>query len=170
MILEDEKKKVILKRLRKSAMKKFFAILAISFAFGIFVAFVMSLTDDANDMHEMLIGFGIFAFLMFLFQLDDFLVAVCMLVRCAALKKPEIKYYVAQANQIKPSPWPLHLGSRMFNRKIVVYEYEGKRRTEFTWANAMVKGKDYRLLLLVPEKKRQNFYAFPMVNFTDIIN
>lgn len=102
-------------------MKKFFAILAISFAFGVFVALVISLTDDANNMHEKLLGFGIFAFLMFLFQLDDFLVAVCMLVRCAELNKPEIKDYVAQASQ-KAFPWPLHLGSRMFNRKIVVYE------------------------------------------------
>lgn len=169
MVLEDGKKKMILKRMQKFAMKKIFIILLISLIVGISVMLVMSLSDDI-DTHAKLTGFGIFAFLMFLFQLDDFLVAVCMLVRCAALKKPEVKYCIAQASQIKSSPWPLHLGSRMFNRKIVVYEYEGKRRTEFTWANAMVKIKDYRLLLLVPEQKRQNIYAFPLVNFTDIIN
>lgn len=93
-----------------------------------------------------------------------------MLVECLALKKPEIKYCIVRASQIKLSPSPLQLGSRRFNHKIVVYEYEGKRRTAFTWANVMVRSKDYRLLLLMPEKKRQNVYAFPMVNFTDVIN
>lgn len=169
MVLEDEKKKIILKRLQKSAVKKFFIILLISFGFGIAVMLIIGLTDGM-DTDAKMTAFGYFAFLMFLFQLDDFLVAVCMLVECLALKKPEIKYCIVQASQIKASPWPLHLGSRMFNQKVVVYEYEGKRKTAFTWANVMVRSKDYRLLLLMPEKKRQDIYGFPMVNFTDVIN
>lgn len=169
MILEDEKKKIILKRLQKSAMKKFFTILLISSIFGIIIMLVISLSRDVNT-HAKMTAFGYFAFLMFLFQLDDFLIAVCMLVECLALKKAETKYYIVKASQIKPSPWPLHLGSRMFNHKLVVYEYEGKSRTRFLWANVMVRSKDYRLLLLVPENKHKNIYAFPLVNFVDVMN
>lgn len=58
----------------------------------------------------------------------------------------------------------------MFNHKLVVYEYEGKSRKRFLWANVMVRSKDYRLLLLVPEKKQKNIYAFPLVNFVDVLN
>lgn len=168
MILEDEKRKMILKRLRNSAMKKFFTILLISSIFGIIIMLVIGLSDDVNT-DAKITAFGYFAFLMFLFQLDDFLIAVCMLVECLALKK-QTKYYIVKASQIKPSPWPLHLGSRMFNHKLVVYEYEGKSRKRFLWANVMVRSKDYRLLLLVPENKQKNIYAFPLVNFLDVMN
>lgn len=169
MNLEDEKKKIILARLQKSAIKKFFAILLISLFLGIFVVLVMSFSDDVNTSAKMT-AFGIFAFIMFLLQLDDFLIAVCTLVECSALKKPEIKYYIAQASQIKPSLWPLHLGRRMFNHKRAVYEYEGKKRTRILWANVMVHSKDFRLLLLVPENKPQSIYAFPLVNFVDVMS
>ena len=169
MILEDEKKKIILKRLQKSAMKKFFAILVITLIFGISIMLVIGLSDDVNTQAKMT-AFGYFAFLMFLFQLDDFLIAICVLVECLALKKAKTEYYIVKASQIKPSPWPLHLGSRMFNQKLVVYEYEGKSRTRFLWANVMVRSKDYRLLLLVPDNKHKNIYAFPLVNFVDIMN
>lgn len=169
MILEEEKKKIILKRLQKSAIKKLFAILIISLVFGSFVMLVLSFSGDAN-MHTKMTVLGIFAFMMFLFQLDDFLIAVCMLVECLALKKLEIKYYIAKAGKIKPSPWPLHLGRRMLNHKKVVYEYEGKSRTRILWADVMVSSKDFRLLLLVPENKHQNIYAFPLVNFVDVMS
>ncbi|MCM1288716.1 MAG: hypothetical protein NC240_10435 [Clostridium sp.] len=169
MILEEEKKKVILKRLQKSAIKKLFAILIISLIFGIFVMLVLSFSGDADTRTKMM-ALGIFAFMMFLFQLDDFLIAVCMLVECLTLKKSEITYHIVKATQISPSPWPLHLGRRLLNHKKAVYEYEGKKRSRILWANVMVNSKDFRLLLLVPENKHKNLYAFPLVNFTDIIN
>lgn len=169
MILEEEKNKIILKRLRQSAIKKLFAILIISLVFGTFVMLVLSFSGDAN-MHTKMMAFGIFALMMFLFQLDDFLIAVCTLVECLALKKLEIKYYIAKASKIKPSPWPLHLGRRMLNHKKVVYEYGGKSRARILWANVMVRSKDYRLLLLVPENKHKSIYAFPLVNFLDVMN
>ncbi len=160
---------MILKRLRKSAMKKFFTILLISFIFGVLIMLVISLSGDVNT-HAKMTAFGYFTFLMFLFQLDGFLIAVCMLFECLTLNKAEIKYYIVNASKIKPSPWPLHLGSRMFHQKLVVYEYEGKSRARFLWANVMVRSKDYRLLLLVPENKHKNIYAFPLVDFVDVMN
>ncbi|MCM1494548.1 MAG: hypothetical protein NC089_01955 [Bacteroides sp.] len=169
MVLEDEKKKMILKRLRQSAMKKLLAILVISSCSGIFVVLIMSFSDDLSPYAKMM-AFGIFALLMLLFQLDDFSIAACMLVECLILKKPEVKYDIVNASQIKPSPWPLHLGSRLLNRKMAVYEYEGKSRTSMLWANVMVRSKDFRLLLLVVEKKHKSIYAFPLVNFIDVMN
>lgn len=168
MDLEDEKKKIILKRLQRLAIKKFFAILVISFFLGFFVMLVLSFFGN-SDTYTKIMAFGMFALLMFLFQIDDFLIAICMLVECLALKKVETKYYIVKASQIKPSPWPLHLGSRLLNHKKVVYEYEGKSRTRILWANVMVASKDFRLLLLVPENKHKNIYAFPLVNFLDVM-
>lgn len=81
----------------------------------------------------------------------------------------EIKYYITSARQLQSTPWPLHLGSRMFNLKMVFYEYGGKSRVRMIWANVMARSKDYRLLLLVPENKRKNIYAFPLINFVDVM-
>lgn len=97
MVLEDEKKKMILKRFRQSAMKKLLAILVISSCFGMFVVLIMSFSDDLKPYAKMM-AFGIFALLMVLFQLDDFLIAVCMLVECLILKKPEVKYDIVNAS------------------------------------------------------------------------
>lgn len=169
MNLEEEKKKIILKKLRKSAIKKLFLILIMSLAFGTFIILVMSFTENDINMYAKKVAFEIFTVMMFLFQLDDFLIAVCILAECLTLKKAEIKYYIANARQLKPTPWPLHLGRRMFNLKMVVYEYKGKSRTRIIWANVMARNKDYRLLLLVPENKRKNIYAFPLINFVDVM-
>ncbi len=168
MVLEDEKKKIILKRLKKMANKKFLAILVTSVFWGFVVMILLSFLGD-SDTNTIMMAFGMFTLLMFLFQLDDFLIAICTLVECLALKKAETKYYIAKASQINPSPWLFHLGSRLLNHKKAVYEYEGKRRTRMLWGNVMVKSKDFRLLLLVPENKHKNIYAFPLVNFLDVV-
>lgn len=83
-------------------MKKLFAILAISLSFGIFVMIIINL-EGKVDTHAKVTALGYFTFLMLLFQLDDFLIAVCMLVECLAIKKAEIKYQIVTASQIKPS-------------------------------------------------------------------
>lgn len=82
-----------------------------------------------------------------------------------------MKYHIANATKIKPSPWPLNLGNRLLNHKKIAYEYEGKKRTRIIWANVMVRSKDCRLLLLapMPENKHRNIYAFPLVDFVDVI-
>lgn len=130
----------------------------------VILAFISDIDIGAN-----VIVSGFFALMMFIFQIDDFLIAICMSVECSELKKAEIKYDIVKSDQIKPSPWPFHLGSRMLNHKKVVYEYEGKRRTRMLWANVMIKSKDYRLLLLAPEHKPNHIYAFPFVNFKDVV-
>lgn len=168
MVLEDEKKKIILKRLQKSAIKKLFVILAISLFVGFFVMVVVGFSHDVNT-HAKMMAFGYFTLVMLLFQIDDFLIAICRLAECRELKKAEIKYDIVKASQIKPSPWPFHLGSRMLNQR-AVYEYEGNRRTRLLWANVMVKSKDYRLLLCMPDNKQKHIYAFPFVNFMDVVS
>lgn len=169
MVLTDKTKKVILKRLQRSAINKISAILIISVIFGFVVMLILRFISDI-DMSANMMVFGMFALMMFLFQIDDFLIAICRLVECRELKKAETKYDIVKASQIKPSPWPFHLGSRMLNHKRAFYEYEGKRRTRLLWANVMVKSKDYRLLLLVPGNKQKHIYAFPFVNFMDVVS
>lgn len=102
MILEDKKKENYIKKIAEICNEKVFTILLISSIFGIIIMLVIGLSDDVNTDAKMT-AFGYFAFLMFLFQLDDFLIAVCMLVECLALKK-QTKYYIVKASQIKPSP------------------------------------------------------------------
>lgn len=169
MVLDEEKKQIILKRLRKSALKKLLVILISSFIIGIVVMILLCVLGDA-DMRTLLITFEAMALLMLLLQLDDFLIAVCMLLECGMLKGTSVKYDIVKADKIGPSIWPFHLGSRMLNHKQAVYEYEGKKRTRQLWADTMVRNKDNRLFLLIPEKKPKRMYAFPFVEFLDIIN
>ena len=169
MVLEDEKKEIILKRLRKSAIKKLLEILVLSLSVGLCVMLIMSIFGDA-DMYAKLMSLGIFTLLILVLQIDDFLIAICRVVECRELKKAEIKCDIVKAGQIKHSPWPFHLGSRILNHKRADYEYEGERRTRLLWANVMVKSKDYRLLLLVSVNKPKHIYAFPFVNFTDVVS
>lgn len=170
MVLEDQKKRIILKRLQRSAIKKIFAILAISFAFGLVVLLILTFTSDDMDMRAYMTFFGGFSFFMFLLHIDDFLIAICMLVECGELKKAEIEYSIVKASEIKPSPWPFHLGSRLLNHKKAVYEYKGKRRSRLLWAHVMVRSRDFRLLVLVPKNRPKHIYAFPFVNFVDVVS
>ncbi len=169
MTLTDKAKQVILKRLQRTAITKIAEILAISVITGLAVMLILWFTSDL-DIRANIMAFGWFATVMFLFQIDDFLIAICRLAECRELKRTKIKYDIVKASQTKPSPWPFHLGSRMLNHKRAVYEYEGKRRTRLLWANVMVKSKDLRLLLLVPDNKQTHIYAFPFVNFKDIVS
>lgn len=98
MILTDKSKKVILKRLQRSAIHKIATILAISVIFGLVIILVVMLSY--TDMRTNMIVFGWFALIMFLFQIDDFLIAICRLVECRELKKAEIKYDIVKAGQI----------------------------------------------------------------------
>ncbi|MDE6530614.1 MAG: hypothetical protein K2K96_07550 [Lachnospiraceae bacterium] len=164
MILEDEKKKIILKRLRKSAMEIFFIILLISLSGGIFIMFVLGFLADIGLSGGVFAG-ELVAIVIFLGRLDDILIVVCVLVECLKLEKSETRYYIVKASDIKPSPWLL---SKSY--KTVVYEYEGKSRIRIIWADVMIRRKDHRLLLLVPENKHKNIYAFPLVNFVDVMN
>lgn len=123
MVLTDKTKKVILKRLHRSAINKIAAILIISVIFGFVVMLILRFISDIDMSANILV----FALMMFLFQIDDFLIAICRLIECRELKKAETKYDIVKASQIKPSPWPFHLGSRMLNHKRAFYEYEGKR-------------------------------------------
>ncbi len=48
MVLEDEKKKIILERLQRLGRKKFFAVLAISFLFGFCVMLLLSIFGNSD--------------------------------------------------------------------------------------------------------------------------
>lgn len=168
MLLENEKKEIILKRIRQSALKNFLKVLLLALSVGLCVFLIMTFFGDA-DTSAKLMALRIFTLLILIFMIDDFLIAVCLLAECVTLKKSDVKYHIANATKIKPSPWPLNLGNGPLNHKKIVYEYEGKKRTRIIWANVMVRSKDYRLLLLVPENKHRNIYAFPLVDFVDVI-
>lgn len=168
VLLENDKKEIILKRIRKMACKNLLKVLLLALSVGACVFLIMTFFGDA-DIHAKLMSLGIFTLLMLIFMIDDFLIAVCLLFECATLKKTDLKYHIANAAKIKPSPWPLHPGSRLLNHKKIEYDFEGKKRTRIIWANVMIRSKDYRLLLLVPENKRRNIYAFPLVDFVDVI-
>lgn len=168
LLLENDKKEIILKRIRNLACKNLFKVLLLSLSVGVCVFLIMTLFGDA-DIHAKLMSLGIFTLLMLIFMIDDFLIAVCLLFECATLKKSDLNYHIANATKIKPSPWPLHPGSRLLNHKKIEYDFEEKKRTRIIWANVMVRSKDYRLLLLVPENKHRIIYAFPLVDFVDVI-
>lgn len=90
MILEDEKKKIILKRLRKSAMEIFFTMLLISLSSGIFIMFVLGFLADIGLSGGVFAG-ELVAIVIFLGRLDDILIVVCVLVECLKLEKSETK-------------------------------------------------------------------------------
>lgn len=76
----------------------------------------MTFFGDA-DTSAKLMALRIFILLILIFMIDDFLIAVCLLVECVTLKKSDVKYHIANATKIKPSPWPLNLGNRLLNHK-----------------------------------------------------
>lgn len=168
MILEDDKKRIILKRLKITAIKKILVILATSFAFGLIAMLIITFTSDDMDMRAYMMIFVGFSLFMFILHIDDFMIAICMLFECMELKKADTEYFVVTASEIRPSPWPFHLGSRFLNRKKAIYEYEEKKRSRLLWADIMVKAGDFRLLVLVPKNKPKHIYAFALVNFLDV--
>ena len=170
MFLEDDKKRIILKRLQISAIKKILAILAISFAFGLVAMLILTFISNDMDMRAYMMFFAGFSLFVFVLHIDDFMIAICMLVECMELNKADIEYSVVTASKIGPSPWPFHLGRRMLNHKKAIYEYKGKKQSRLLWADIMVKMKDFRLLVLVPKNKPKHIYAFALVNFRDVLS
>lgn len=148
-------------------MEIFFTMLLISLSVGICIMLFLIFLLGNMPIHLIMYIVGYLALLTFLVRLDDFLIVVRVLVECLELEKAETKYYIVKASDIKLSPWLL---SGKYGYKWVFYEYEGKSRRRIIWANVMVRSKDYRLLLLVPENKQKNIYAFPLVNFLDVLN
>ncbi len=148
-------------------MEIFFTMLLISLSVGISIMLllVFLLGVMPTDLNIFIVGY--WTLFTFLVRLDDFLIVVRVLVECLELEKAETKYYIVKASDIKLSPWLL---SGKYGHKWVFYEYEGKSRRRIIWANVMVRSKDHRLLLLVPENKHQKIYAFPLVNFVDVMN
>ena len=70
MILEDDKKRIILKRLQITAIKKILVILATSFAFGLIVMLILTFTSDDMDMRAYMmifVGFSLFMFILHIF-------------------------------------------------------------------------------------------------------
>ena len=80
MLLEN-KKEIILKRIRQFALKNFLKVLLLALSVGLCVFLIMTFFGDA-DTSAKLMALRIFTLLILIFMIDDFLIAVCLLAEC----------------------------------------------------------------------------------------
>lgn len=170
MILRDEKKAIIIKRLKKESLKDLIIDLSITIFTPLFIVIMFSL-EPKTDIDILMILFICFLALFVLLQLDELMIAVSGLSECRKIRKTETKCYIVMPAKITVSFWPFHLGRRpSSNPKRVVYMFEGKKYSTVMWVQSMARSGEFRLLLLVPEGKRKKIYAHPLIEYADAVN